>query len=59
MRLIKKIASGRIAEMRHRRNKRFFTLGFIVGGVAVAAASKLCGKFKCKKCIKRLLAEKK
>lgn len=58
MRLTKKLLSGRVAEMRRRRYKRIFTLGFVAGGAIVVILSKLCGKIKCKKCVKRLLAEK-
>ena len=59
MKLIKNIVTGKFAQMRHRHNKRLFTLGLFVGGAITAAASKLYGQYKCKKCIKRILAEKK
>ncbi len=58
MKLIKKVVSGRLIERRRRHNKRVFTLGLFVGGALTVAASKLYGKYKCKKCIKRILAEK-
>ena len=59
MKLVKKMITGRLAEMRRRRNKRMFTLGLLTGGAIVIFASKLCGKVKCKKCVKRILAERK
>ena len=59
MKLIRKAISGRFIEMRRRHNKRIFTLGLLTGAVIAAGASKLYGKYKCKKCIKRILAEKK
>lgn len=59
MKLLKKVISGKFIEMRRKHNKRFFTLGLLVGGALATAASKLYGKYKCKKCIKRILAEKK
>ena len=59
MKLIKNVVSGKFAQMRHRHNKRLFTLGLFVGGAITAAASKLYGQYKCKKCLKRILAEKK
>ena len=37
---------------------RFFAIGILAGGCAVAAVSKLCGKLKCKKCVKKMLSEK-
>ena len=58
MKLIKNVVTGRFAQMRHRHNKRIFTLGLLVGGAITVTASKLYGKYKCKKCIKRILAEK-
>ena len=59
MKLLRTVVSGRFLEMRRRHNKRIFTLGVFTGGALVIAASKLYGKYKCKKCIKRILAEKK
>ena len=59
MKLVKKMITGRLAERRHRHNKRIFTLGLLTGGAIVIFASKLCGKVKCKKCVKRILAERK
>ena len=59
MKFVNRIITGRLAEMRHRRNRRIFTLGLFVGGAIVVMGSKLCGKIKCKKCVKRILAERK
>lgn len=58
MKFVNRIITGRLAEMRRRRNKRYFTLGLFVGGAIVVMGSKLCGKIKCKKCVKRILAER-
>ncbi len=59
MKLVNRIITGRLAERRHRRDKRIFTLGLFVGGAIVVMGSKLCGEIKCKKCVKRILAERK
>ncbi len=54
----KKAFAKKAKKMRHCRDMRFFAIGILAGGCAVAAASKLCGKLKCKKCVKKMLSEK-
>ena len=46
-------------QLRRKRDKGFFTVGLFVGAVLMGIAAKLLGKCKCRKCIKRMLAEKK
>lgn len=55
---LKKSFAKKAKKMRHHRDMHFFAIGVIAGSIAVSAASKLCGKFKCSKCVKKMLADK-
>lgn len=55
---LKKSFAKKAKKMRHCRDMRFFAAGILAGSIAVSAVSKLCGKIKCKKCVKKMLAGK-
>lgn len=59
MKKIRSFVSGKILSIRHRRDKAFFTTGLLAGGVVTAAVLLVLRKFKCKKCVRRMLLEKK
>ena len=59
MKFLRGSAVKKARGLRKMRDKGFFTVGLIVGVAASGIAAKLLGKYKCKNCVKRLLAEKK